>query len=91
MITSPRFDKTHEYLTGLPQPPFLSPSWSLSLRADRRTMGNVSIFLHFHVGSAWVGAIAFLSPWPPAFSVCAKVTANGTPSPWHLSKLAWFF
>ena len=60
MITSPRFDKV---LTILNWMAVLAVILALAIiffyAPTERTMGNVQRIFYFHVGSAWVGAIAF--------------------------------
>lgn len=60
MVTSPRFDKV---LTILNWTAVIAIVITLGIiffyAPTERTMGNVQRIFYFHVGSAWVGAIAF--------------------------------
>ncbi len=60
MITSPRFDKTLKILNWTAVIAVILTLGVIFFYAPtERTMGNVQRIFYFHVGSAWVGAVAF--------------------------------
>ena len=60
MITSPRFDKSLKILNWVAVIAIVVTLGIIFFYAPtERTMGNVQRIFYFHVGSAWVGAIAF--------------------------------
>jgi heme exporter protein C len=60
MITSPRFNKTLNILNWVGAVTIMLALVVIFFYAPtERTMGNVQRIFYFHVGAAWVGAIAF--------------------------------
>ncbi len=60
MVTSPRFDKVQKILNWVAVIAVILTLGIIFFYAPtERTMGNVQRIFYFHVGSAWVGAIAF--------------------------------